>query len=252
MKLVSDMARVTEDAIFVRGRNLVTELMGTASLSDMFWLEIRGNLPTPEQREMLDALLVTLVEHGHTPNTIAARETYLGAPEALQAAVAAGLLGAGSVFLGSMEGAAQLLQTALQNRRADEAVQALARRVVQELRANRQVIPGLGHPLHKAGDPRALRLFEIAERTRQAGLHMALMREMETAFFELTGKRLPVNATGAIAAIASDMGFDWRIIRGFGLVARVVGLVGHIYEEMHQPIARIIWEEVERATQPGG
>src|SRR4051812_40263352 len=109
----SEMGWSTPDRIVVRGRDLVNEIMGKVSLGDMAWLEITGALPTPEQSPLFNALLVTLAEHGMTPIAIAARMTYLGAPEAMNAAVAAGLCGMGSVFVGTAEGCARVMQEAL-------------------------------------------------------------------------------------------------------------------------------------------
>jgi citrate synthase len=171
-------------------------------------------------------MAVTLVEHGVTPSALAARLTYLGAPEALQAAVAAGLCGLGSVFVGSMEGAAKLLS---------ESAGKTARQIVAEHKR----IPGLGHPLHKPVDPRSARLFEIARETGHYGRYCELMEAIGQE------KKLVVNATGAIGALACELGLDWRAVRGIGVMARAVGLVGHLLEEARQPMAEAIWHQVE-------
>jgi citrate synthase len=198
----SDLGWSTRERIVVRGKDLPGEILGTLNLGDMAFLELTGRVPNPRESRLFNAMAVTLVEHGVTPSALAARMTYLGAPEAMQAAVAAGLCGLGSVFVGSMEGAAKMLSTG---------------KTAQEIVAETKRIPGLGHHLHKPVDPRAARLF---------------------------------NATGAIGALACELGLDWRAVRGIGVMARAVGLVGHLLEESREPMAEAIWHQVEaQATQ---
>ncbi|MBI0538583.1 citryl-CoA lyase [Roseomonas sp. KE2513] len=246
--LVSGMGRSTPDRIWVQGRDLCRDLLGKVSLSDMAWLEITGREPTPGESKVFDALLVVLVEHGMTPMAIATRLTYLGAPESLQAAVAAGLCGMGTTFAGTAEGAAKLLQEALRDAPAEADLAEMARGIVAERFARKAVVPGIGHPLHKPVDPRAPVLFALAEEHHIAGRHVALMQEVSRAAEASSGKSLPVNATGALGAIASDMGLDWRLCRGLAVIGRAVGLVGHIAEELRQPIAREVWLRVEEET----
>ena len=247
-ELVSGMGRSTPDRILVQGRDLCRDLLGKVSLSDMAWLEITGREPTPGESKVFDALLVVLVEHGMTPMAIATRLTYLGAPESLQAAVAAGLCGMGTTFAGTAEGAAKLLQEALRTASTEADLAEMARGIVAERFARKAVVPGIGHPLHKPVDPRAPVLFALAEEHGIAGRHVALMREVSRAAEASSGKSLPVNATGALGAIASDMGLDWRLCRGLAVIGRAVGLVGHIAEELRQPIAREVWLRVEEET----
>jgi citrate synthase len=220
----SDLAWSTVDRIVVRGKDLPGEILGTLNLGDMAFLELTGRVPNPRESRLFNAMAVTLVEHGITPSALAARMTFLGAPEAMQAAVAAGLCGLGSVFVGSMEGAAKLLSSG---------------KTAQEIVAENKRIPGLGHHLHKPIDPRAVRLFELARETGFYGKHCALM--------EAIGKEkgMVVNATGAIGALACELGLDWRAVRGIGVMARAVGLVGHLLEESREPMAEAIWHQVE-------
>jgi len=222
----SELGWSTRDRITVRGKDLPGEILGTLNLGDMAWFELTGTVPDERQSRLFNAMAVTLVEHGVTPSALAARLTYLGAPEAMQAAVAAGLCGLGSVFVGSMEGAAKLLS---------ESTGKTAKQIVAE---NKR-IPGLGHPLHKPVDPRTVRLFVIGRETGYYGKYCELMEAIGKE------KNLVVNATGAIGALACELGLDWRAVRGIGVMARAVGLVGHLLEESRQPMAEAIWHQVE-------
>ena len=234
----------TADRIVVRGLDLVSDLIGKATLGDVAWLEITGSLPTPQQSAVFNALMVTLVEHGMTPNAIAARLTYLGAPEALNAAVAAGLCGVGSTFAGTAENSARVMQEALKEV-PDPDLSQIASDIVRTFRSTGTPIPGLGHPVHKPIDPRTPRLFEVARQNGYYGRYCELIQLIAAEAERVSGKVLPVNATGAIGAIASELGLDWRICRGIAVMARAIGLVGHIAEELRQPMAREIWERVD-------
>lgn len=242
----SDMAWSNRERIVVRGHDLATELMGTVSFGDMAFLEITGRLPDAGESLVFNAMLVALVEHGMTPSALVARLTLLGAPDALQAAVAAGLCGLGPTFVGSIENAARLLQRTDLPKDAQEA----AALIVQEHRRERRHLPGLGHPTHTEGDPRTVRLFALGRQTGVAGSGVELMEAIARAAEEAFDRRLPINATGAIAALATDMGLSWRVTRGLGVMARAVGLVGHLLEEMNTPMARALWDEAETATSP--
>ena len=219
-KIKSELGWSTRERITVRGKDLPGEILGHLNLGDMAFLELMGRVPNPRESKLFNAMVVTLVEHGITPSALAARLTYLGAPEAMQAAVAAGLSGLGSVFVGSMEGVARML-----SENAD--VDAMKR------------VPGLGHPLHKPVDPRTARLFEIA---RETGFYGKYCERMEAIGRE---RNLVVNATGAIGALACELGLDWRAVKGLGVMARAIGLVGHLLEEARQPMAEEIWHQVE-------
>jgi citrate synthase len=243
--LRSDIGWSTPDRIGVMGYDLVKDLIGRVNLGDMGFLEITGRLPNARESRMFNAMLVTLVEHGIVPSTLATRLTYTGAPEALQAAVAAGLLGLGSVFVGSTEDAARMLSTALPRPGSRPALAEIADRVVADYRARGRPVPGVGHPIHKPVDPRVPRLFAIARSTGFSGPYIRLMQFVSRRAEKQTGKSLPVNATGAIAAILCEMKLPPEIARGIGVMARAVGLVGHVLEESRRPIAREIWHRVE-------
>ncbi|MBK8063332.1 MAG: citryl-CoA lyase [Betaproteobacteria bacterium] len=252
----SDIGWSTPDRISIFGKDLPSEVLGHLNLGDMGFLEIKGRLPDARESKMFNAMTVCLAEHGITPSAIVARMTYMGAPEALQAAVAAGLCGLGSVFVGSTETCARMLAEALPDPKAQADLPALAQKIVADFRARKQIVPGIGHPLHKPVDPRTPRLFEIAAETGYAGPYIELIKLVAAEAERASGKSLPINATGAIGAICCEMGFDWRICRGLGVMARAVGLVGHILEESRKPMAQEIWlrteEEASEHVRPGG
>jgi citrate synthase len=243
--LKSAMGWSTRDSITVRGRDLTTELLGKVDLGGMAFLEIRGRLPTEKEAEVFNAVLITLVEHGMTPQAIATRLVNLAAPEALQAAVAAGLCGVGSVFAGGSEQTAKMLQNAFKDGADGTTLPEVAAGIVETFVAQRQPIPGIGHPLHKPIDPRTPVLFGIAERNGFRGRYIALLEQISKNAEARLQRELPVNATGAIGAILSELDFPWRICRGIAVISRCVGLVGHLAEEMKNPLGREIWERIE-------
>lgn len=243
--LRTDIAWSTTDRITVKGFDLCKDILGGMSLGDMAFLELTDRLPTPKESVVFNAIAVTLVEHGLTPSAIATRMTYAGAPEAMQAAVAAGLCGLGSVFVGSMETAARMLQEALPDPAKKADLEPLAHEIVERFHSRKQAVPGIGHHFHKPVDPRAPRLFEIAAENGFDGHYIKLMKRVAQEAEAVYGKSLPVNATGAIAAIACELKLPWRIVRGIGVMARAIGLVGHIREEMREPIAREIKTRAE-------
>ena len=244
-QLRSDIGWSTADRISIFGKDLPSEILGHVNLGDMGFLEIKGRLPDASESKMFNAMVVCLAEHGITSSAIAARMTYMGAPEAMQAAVAAGLCGLGSVFVGSTETCAKMLVEALPDPKAGVDLPGLATRVVADFRARKQIVPGIGHPIHKPVDPRTPRLFEIAKETGFFGAYVGLIQLISKEAERASGKTLPINATGAIGAICCEMGFDWKICRGLGVMARAVGLVGHLLEESRNPMAGEIWHRVE-------
>jgi citrate synthase len=254
-------------SITLFGKDLPSEILGHVNLGDMGFLELTGRLPNAKESRMFNAMVVTLVEHGMTPSAIVARMTYAGAPESLQGAVAAGLNGLGTVFVGSIEGAAKMLYEAMplrddkpDNKAADVKaptsatskpnIKLIAQTIAQNFQTQARIVPGIGHPIHKPIDPRTPRLFELARETGFDGPYLKLMQAIADEASTLSGKALPVNATGAIGALCCEMGFDWKICRGLGVMARAVGLVGHILAESRKPMATEIWHSIEaRATE---
>jgi citrate synthase len=246
----------TRDAITVAGRDLPAEIMGKLTLTELAYLLVTRRQPTPEQTRLLDAVLVSLADHGFTPSALAARLTYTGAPEAIQGAIAAGLLGAGSVFLGPAGDTAQFLFDALQadgaSADADDArLTRIAEAAVDARRAGGERVPGLGHPVHKDVDPRTPRLYAIAEENGLLGPHLRLLEKVAEVNELRSGKHLPVNGAGAGGAALVDLGLPPSSARGVVLIARTAGLVAHLVEEAAQPGGRPLWLEVERrASDP--
>jgi citrate synthase len=240
----SSIARSTADSITVRDLDLCEDLMGRIDFGSMTYLVVSGRLPNVAQSRLFNAILVGLCEHGLTPGAIAARLTYAGAPEALQASVASGLLGAGTVYLGVLEGAARMLQEAGPSTSDDEArLRELAGTILD--RAGTRV-PGLGHPIHRTEDPRTRRLYALATELDLLGPHARLLQAVHAEFVARTGKPLPLNAAGASGALLSDLGFDWGTVRGFALVARTAGLVAHLTEERQEPLGDHLWRWVDQ------
>jgi citrate synthase len=240
----TSIASHSAEDVFIRGTSLCKELIGRRSFTEVLYFQIVGRLPTPDQAALIDACLVALMEHGLTPSVIAARLTYSSAPEALQGAVAAGLLGVGSNFVGSMEGCAALLQRIVD---AEDSA-AEATRIAVEHRAVKMPLPGFGHHIHKPDDPRAQRLLDLARERTVAGKHVAAIVALSSAVDATYGRHITINATGAIAAVLGDCGVPPGIARGFGLIARCAGLVGHLYEEQQAPTLRAVWEAAEKAV----
>ena len=259
-RIESSITRATADSVHVHGLDL-TELLGKVNLGDFAFLELFKRLPDERESVLINALLVALVEHGPTPSVIAARMTIMGAPESLQGAVAAGLLGLGNTFVGTIEGAAKITATELVDaglspapdgrRPSDEEIDDIAARVLAEHRAAKEPVAGLGHPVHKPVDPRAEKLFALADELGFDDSAVRLLRSLSRQASESRGAVLPVNVTGAIGALATTLGVPWHVARGLGVMARSIGLVGHLLEESEKPMAGTIWNRVETEAADG-
>ena len=247
----------TPDRITVAGRDLPGDIMGRLTLTELAYLLITHREPTRGERRLLDAVLVSLADHGLTPSALAARLTFTGAPEAVQGAVAAGLLGAGSVFLGPAGDTAQFLADALRPARRggdvdSTGLRALAEDAVNVCRRAGTRVPGLGHPVHRHEDPRTPRLYELANEEGLLGVHMRLLEIVRDVHQELSSKRLPINGAGAAGAALADMAVPPTSVRGFVLIARTAGLVAHLAEELDHPIGMRLWQEVEHRAGGAG
>jgi citrate synthase len=241
----SAISTSTPEAITVRGRDLCRDVIGQTDFTSWFWILVTGEAPSETQRFFADAVLTAIAEHGLVPSVVAARMTYAAAPEAFQGAVAAGLLGCGSVVLGSAEAAGRFLAGLVASGEAP--AEALAR-----LRAEKAAIPGFGHPLHAGGDPRANLLLKFADEKGAAGPHVAMLRAVQRAIPEAIGRPLPINVNGAIPAVMLDVGFPLAALKGIALLARTAGLIGHLQEESERPIGFILSGEAARAIAYDG
>ena len=243
------------DTITLLGQDLATDLMGKVGFGELaFWLVTRRR-PTPSQVRVFEAVLVALADHGFTPTAIAARLTYLSAPDSLQGAMAAGLLGGGSRFLGVTEDCAKFLAAVLAEHAddlpgeaSDEAAiwDALALDAVREARAAGRFVPGLGHPVHKQGDPRTPVLLAIAEEEGLKGPHLRLFEAIGRVHPEVLGRTLPLNGAGVCGAALADLGLPVDLLRGFALLARAAGLLGQLAEERRNPIGMDVYLSVDR------
>src|SRR5262252_5547236 len=236
------------DHITVLGQDLAADLMGRVGFGELaLWL-VTQQRPAPAQVRVLEAVLVALADHGFTPTAIATRLTYLSAPDSVQGALAAGLLGGGSRFLGVTEDTALFLARALADKPvpADDAgYDALALEAVRQARADRRFVPGLGHHLHKVLDPRTPKLLAIAETEGLRGPHLRLFEAIGRVHPQVLGRTLPLNGAGTCGAALADLGLPPELLRGFALLARTAGLLGHLAEERRRPIAMDIYQTVE-------
>jgi citrate synthase len=250
----SSISASNEQTILVRGRDLTSELIGQVSFTDHFWLLLTGQMPSAAQRCLLDATLVSIAEHGLVPSVVASRMTLAAAPDALQGAVAAGILGCGSVVLGSAEAAGRFFALIAERAGADadSDLEQQARSVVQEYRSDRRPIPGYGHPLHKQQDPRARRLIDLARQVGLAGRHIAIAELVERLLPDLTGRALSLNVSGAIPAVLLDAGYPLLALKGVPILARAAGLIAHLLEEQQRPIGFVMAHAASSAIDYDG
>jgi citrate synthase len=245
---VTSISTADASSVTVRGRDLAGDLMGSLSFTDYFFLLVTGREPTADQRFFLDLLLVAIAEHGLVPTNQAARMTYAAEPGALQAAVAAGLLGCGTVILGTTEVCGRYLAEARERAAASGAAPAaIARTMVEEARASGRRIPGFGHPLHRPRDPRAQRILALADARGVAGVHVTIARETEAAVDALWPKPLPMNVSMMIAAVLLDLDFPRAVLKGIPILARTASLLAHLAEEAERPIGFLMAHHAEEA-----
>lgn len=237
----------TADAtsITVRGRDLTGDLMGRLTFTQYFYLLCTGREPTATQTEFLDLLLVAIAEHGLVPTNLAARMTLAAGPESLQGAVAAGILGCGSVILGTAELCGQFLL------RAEQAGDDLAD-MVRRMRADGEKAPGFGHPVHKPLDPRTERILQLAEDRGAAGKYVQLSRKSREAVHAAWGKPLTMNVSMAIAAVLLDLDFPPSILKGVPILARTASLLAHLAEEKERPIGFYMAHHAEVSVRYDG
>jgi citrate synthase len=234
----SRISRVYPDRVEVRGRDLTGDLMGRLTFTEYFHLLLTGEEPTEEQRYFLDLLLVAIAEHGMMPTNVAARMTLAADPGSLQGAVAAGILGAGSVVLGTSEECARLLASGRE-----------PREIAQEVHAAAGKVPGFGHPVHDPVDPRAERILELADARRVSGAHVERARALRDAVAEVWGRPLTMNVSMPIAAVMLDLGFPASAVKAVPILARTAGLLAHLAEEREQPLGFQLARAAEEAVE---
>ncbi len=222
----SAISEIGANLIRVRGYD-VAELMEKASFSDVVYLLLKGELPDKKTSEMMRTILVSSVDHGVTPPSVLATRTVMSAGNSLNTAVAAGVMAIGDVHGGAIEQSARIMQ---ETASGEGSVDELAAKLVADLKAKKKRMPGFGHRLHTA-DPRTAKMFALAAKLEFLGRHVELALALEKALEAASGRKLPINVDGAIAAVISDMGFDWRLGKAFFIISRTVGLVAHAYEE---------------------
>jgi citrate synthase len=235
------------DRIEVRGRDLCNELMGHVGFAEYFFLLVTGRMPSPDQAFFLDTLLVAIAEHGLTPTAQAARMTYDAAPDALQAAVAAGILGCGSVLLGTSELCGALLVEAGRRVDAGEDADVVVVAIAREYREKRRAFPGFGHPVHKPVDPRTVRVFDLAEERGIVGPYIDIARRFPAAVEAVWGRPLPMNVQMPIAAVLLDLDFPPAILKAIPILARTGGLLAHLAEESEDRIGFLMAHHGEEA-----
>ena len=251
LEFPTSLGTSTAEEISLLGQSLAGDLMGEVGFGELaFWL-VALRRPTPGETRVFEAVLVALADHGFTPTAIAARLTYLSAPDSLQGALAAGLLGGGSRFLGVTEDCGGYLHAVLVEHDGDLPTDdagwdALALEAVRRTREQGAYVPGLGHPVHKVEDPRTPRLIEIADEEGLRGPHLRLFEAIGRTHEEVLGRRLPLNGAGVCGAALADLGLPVELLRGFALLARAAGLLGQIAEERRRPIGMDAYLSVDR------
>jgi citrate synthase len=246
---VSRISQAYPDRVEVRGRDLTADLMGRLTFSRYFYLLLTGDEPTEEQAFFLDVLLVAIAEHGMMPTNVAARMTLDADPASLQGAVAAGILGAGPVLLGTSEPCARLLARAQARVAAGEEPGAVTIEEVRAIRESGGRVPGFGHPVHGPLDPRAERIFALADERGGPGPHLRLAASLRGAVAEVYGRPLTLNVSLPIAAVMLDLGFPESSVKAVPILARTAGLLAHLAEERESPIGFAMAKEAEDSVE---
>jgi citrate synthase len=245
----------TPHSITLLGADLADDVMGTVGFGELaFWLATQRR-PSPGEIRVFEAVLAALADHGFTPTAIVTRLTFLSAPDSVQGALAAGLLGGGSRFLGVTEDCGRFLHDVLTGVDGDLPTDdagwdALALETVTAQRAAKRFVPGLGHHVHKDGDPRTPRLFEIATEEGLVGPHLSLFAAIGRVHSTVLGKTLPLNGAGVCGAALADLGLPLELLRGFALLARTAGLIGQLAEELRRPVGNEIFLSVDLNNRP--
>ena len=240
MKWSTKITKVEPNHLVTRGYRQ-EDLIGNIPFSHVVYLLLKGELPTKEHGKMIDAILTACIDHGVTPPTAMASRVVASGGVPLPTAVAAGVLSIGDAHGGAIEKGAKFLQEGIARMKQEgKTIDEIAKTLVSESREQKKRILGFGHRVHTA-DPRTKKLFSLADELNISGECIGLSKAIEKELAEQTCKTLPINVDGAIAAISSDMGFDWRLGKGFFLLGRVAGLTAHVYEEQaeQKPMRRM-------------
>lgn len=241
------------DTITVRGLDLCSDLIGEIGFTDYFWFLVIGSRPSEAQRAILDACLVSIAEHGLVPSVQAARMTLAAGPEAWQGAVAAGLLGMGSVVAGSSEAAGRYLASVIDHANGSGVgLEDAVSTSLSDLKSSRNKVPGLGHPQHSAGDPRANRLLDLSDALGISGRHVETLRALAKHAPVIMDRPLPINVSGAIPAVMLDAGWPLEALKAVPLLARTAGLAAHLYEESLRSIGFIMSHHADLAISYDG
>jgi citrate synthase len=245
---VSAIAQAYPERVEVRGRDLTGDLMGRLTFTEYVHLLLTGDEATAEQRFFLDLLLVSIAEHGMMPTSVAARMTLAADPTALQGAVAAGILGAGPVVLGTAEECAVLLEEAKRRVEAGEQPADVVADIARTAHAAAAKVPGFGHPVHRPVDPRAERILELADEHGVSGEHVALARLLCDAVADAWEKPLPMNVSLPIAAVLLDLGYPVSTVKAVPILARTAGLLAHLVEEQENPLGFFMAGKADEAV----
>jgi citrate synthase len=245
---VSHISQAYPDRVEVRGRDLTGDLMGRLSFTEYFHLLLTGREATEDQRVFLDLLLVSIAEHGMMPTNVAARMTLAADPGSLQGAVAAGILGAGPVVLGTSEECARLLEQAQKQVAGGAEPATVAAEIARAIQASGDKVPGFGHPVHRTSDPRAERIIDLADERSVSGPHVLLALALRDAVAEAWGKPLTMNVSMPIAAVMLDLGYSRAHVKAVPILARTAGLLAHLAEEQENPIGFLLAAGAEEAV----
>jgi citrate synthase len=246
-RAVTHIAGYDAESVTIRGKDLVRDLMGKVSFTELMLLQLTGKPPSQSQVTILDAVLVTIMEHGLVPSAIVTRLTHYGAPESVQGAIVAGLLGVGDRFAGTASECSKVLEQIVRAAAGEQ--EAVATQIVREHRERKRPIPGFGHPVHRDVDPRSARLIEIVKAAGGQGDYVAALEILERAVASVIGKRIVTNVSAAIAVALCEAGVPSKAARGVVLTARCAGLAGHLLEESESPTGEAMWNAVTDAVK---
>ena len=234
------ITKIEPNKVAVRGYP-IDQLMGCISFGEMVYLVLKGELPTPQVGRLMDAMLVSSVDHGATPPSALAARTVASGGAPLTTAIAAGIMTINQHHGGAIEGCMKvLLELVAYKREKGLDAQAAAREKLAEFRAKKIRVPGYGHRVH-TDDPRTRRLFALAGEAGASGEYIEMGHALRQAMLESMGKDLPMNVDGAIAAVLCELGFPTELGNGLFAISRTVGLTAQVYEEKtrERPMRRI-------------